>query len=368
MDPRYSDFVTGDSKPPPEGAPPNQKTEFLKAALAKIKANLELLLGRPVGIAASDPSSAAGSEVTARLPARFVALGVQASGTVDGQIHCVVGQPLVLAMTCIAQLKSEQAIVERLGEAPELSDTEREGAKEVGSFITAALGDFAKESTGGRILLAAMEPRFVPGDEAPDFSGADGWAVIEATVELAPAPAAAILLIVPSKVVAAWKGPEPASVFGSRAPVASAAAPDKGAPSRATPAPASEAAPSAWVAGSEAFMIAIQAAAGEALAIHSMPSLAQLLAAGESEPTPALVVVEVPAGAEFQLEMVAALRHHPTFAASALVVALEDASRRHVVRCGSLGILDVIPVDLDPKTLGERLLSRVKRLPAAAKR
>jgi hypothetical protein len=46
-------------------------TSFLKPALGKITANLELLLGKPVSITTSDPVTVARAEVLGRIPARL---------------------------------------------------------------------------------------------------------------------------------------------------------------------------------------------------------------------------------------------------------------------------------------------------------
>src|SRR5262245_55856788 len=135
----------------PEAPAAPSEASVLLPALAKIKANLELLLGKPVVIASSTAGMAPMAAVVARAPEAAMLLCVQASGAVEGRIHCVVAHPLVLAMTGLAQMKGLEAIAERLAGPPELAAAERDGAKEVGSFITAALGDFAKDSTGGRI-------------------------------------------------------------------------------------------------------------------------------------------------------------------------------------------------------------------------
>jgi hypothetical protein len=360
-----------DPTPNPDAAsatPPTGDAALLLPALTKIKANLELLLGKPVVIASSTAGMAPAADIVARAPANGMALGVQASGAVEGRIHCVVAQPLVIAMTCLTQMKAPEAIVERLAAPPELAAAERDGAKEAGSFITAALGDFAKETTGGRIVLAPSEPRFLPEDGALDCSGSDEWAVIEARVEVAPAPVSVLLIAAPAAVVAVWKPPEPASVFGAKVdrPPAKGATPAAGGASvpasapGTPPAPAQPGVPAAWIAGREAFVNGIREAVGEALAIEGMPSLPQLIATSESAPAPALVVVEVTEGQEFQLDMIAALRHDPALCDSALVVALEAANRRNVIRCGSLGILDVVPADLEGPTLAERLVRRAR--------
>jgi hypothetical protein len=345
------------------------EAEVLVPALAKVKANLELFLGKSVLVSSAASTTMPAASVPGRLPERGLVLGVQASGTVEGQLHCVVDQPLLLAMTGIAQLKPAESISERIEKATELDSAERDGAIEVGSFITAALGDFAKDSTGGRIVLAPLEPRFIPGDAPPDFGGVASWVVIEARVEVAPAPASVIVLVVPSPVVAAWKVPEAPSPFG-RKPSGAAAADAGGvaaASAQRSAIPASDT-PSVWIAARAVLVQAIQQAAGDSLVIQGLPSLAQVIAAAESAAVaPAVVLIEVSRGFEHQLEMISALRHDPVLCGAILMVALESPSRRNVVRCGALGILEVVPSDLDPSTIADRIACRARAHAARAR-
>ena len=141
---------------------PPVRADFLKAAAAKIKANLELLLGKPVGLEVGDPFAFAAPAEAPRVPAPGLALAVRASGAVDATLHCFVAQPLMLAMICLTQLKSDDATAERLKGAAALDDEERSGLKDVASFIRNGLvqaGCNVDHAANGRdgLFLATTE-------------------------------------------------------------------------------------------------------------------------------------------------------------------------------------------------------------------
>jgi hypothetical protein len=372
---------------PAEAQPAPVHADFLKPALAKIKANLELLLGKGMEIAPGEPAPVTAEALKARLPASCVVLGVKASGAVDAPLFCILPEQLAVAMSLIAQLKPPSAVQERLAVSVGLDPKERDGVKEVASFILAALGDFAKDSTGGRIVLAPAEPRFLPGDESDLSTVAGDCVALEGTVTIESVSPMPLTLVVPTSLADAWSAPPPAgpSIFGAKAerppstPLEAKARPATAAPRAAAaaapraaappPPPAAGAGPAAaWVAGGPVLAETVRGALGEAFDVRAFGAFPELLAAVNSEPPPALVVVEVPRGSEFELDLVAALRRHPSLAGSGLVVLLEDACRKHVLRCGALGLLDVIPPGLETDVLAERLLGRARKMAAGRHR
>jgi hypothetical protein len=394
--------MSGES-PSPERSP----ADFLKTALGRVQANLELFLGKELEVSHGEPAAAKGAELADRLPARGLVLGVRVSGAVDAEIHCVAALPLMMAMSAHARHQTDAQVAERLSGPSDLDEAEREGIKEAGSFITAALGDFAKEATGGRIVLAPTEARFAARGEDPPWPLGEAGYGLEATIEVGGAPPSLIILFAPAAVVDAWAGPGAGQVFaGGRpdrpkterpkperarterpktvrgpAPAAAAAAPapapepspppaaTRGAapPGPAAPQPvqkpAAPVAVAAWAAGSEAFLASVTAAAGQALAIQTFASLADVVDAAGTAAGPPLLVVEVPAESEFELDLIAALRRQPAFAETRMMVGLEAPSRSNVLRCGVLGLLDVVPASLDGPALSERLLAVARRRP-----
>jgi hypothetical protein len=284
---------------------------------------------------------------------------------------CILPERLALAMSALAQMKAEPAMIERLADPSEMSAVEQDGVKEAASFIAAALGEYAKDSTGGRIVLSPAPPRYVPGDGVELLAGTEEWIVLDGFATVASAPVQKIALAFPTSLVRAWSGPDSggASIFGgggsARATSGSSSSSAKASRtgSRTVGQPAGV--PVLWVAGREALGRTVAEAVADGFTLRGFPTLAELLAAAEAEPAPGVVLVEVANGSEFQLDLVAALRRHPSLASSGVVVALENPTRRHVVRCGSLGLLEVIPTAIDPAALGARL-STVSR--AAARR
>lgn len=321
-------------------------TSFLKPAFAKITGNLELLLGKPVSITSADPATVGRDEILARAPSPGMALGLQLAGEVEAELRCVVSQQLVLALICSVQLKSDEMFLERLAAATPLSATEQSSATEIALFIVAALGDMATEATGGRVVLSPMDPQFVDVGGQPPLGSLDSYVVVDSALTIAPAPAAPLMLIIPPTLIAAWAMPAP--VFGAKD--------GKPAPATSTAAHA----PGIWVAGREPFLSSAAAAVGQQVSHAAFSTMAALLVALERDPVPAVVVIEVPDGSGFELEVVAALRRHPSLHGSSLVVALETPTRRMVLKCAALGIADVIPAGLDQAMLGERLVGRAR--------
>jgi CheY-like chemotaxis protein len=189
---------------------------------------------------------------------------------------------------------------------------------------------------------------------------------------ISPAPPAPLMLIIPPPLLAAWTAPDPAesSVFGAYAAQGLPGSPAPAKPDGGRPGtrPASPGVPGVWVAGSELFMASAVKAAGQELALQSFPTLAALVAAVYQGPAPALAVVEVPTHADFQLDLVAAIRRHPNLRKSALIVALEAPTRKLVLRCAALGIVDVIPATLEVATLSQRLSARARQTAGRATR
>jgi hypothetical protein len=387
----------------PPATSPNAPAGFLKAALGRIASNLELFLGKPLVLSPAEPAAATGAELADRLPARGLALGVKVSGAVDAEIHCVASLPLTLAMALHAKHRTDAQVSERLSGPSDLTDSERDGIKETGSFITAALGDFAKEATGGRIVLAPAEAKFCARGEDSPWPPTESGFGLETTIEVGGAPPSLLVLFVPATVVAAWTKAAPAPAFEPQverpkterpktqrraterprtvrprtagpapAPAAPAAAPSQAPPPVAAVSPVrgATAAPAVatWVAGTEAFARAVQAAGSLALEVKAYASLGDAVAAAGPGSGPALLVVEIAPGSEFEIDLVGALRRHPAFAATRLMVALAAPTRTSVLRCGSLGILDVIPAALDAQALSERLLGVARGRPAAKPR
>ena len=92
-----------------------------------------------------------------------------------------------------------------------------------------------------------------------------------------------------------------------------------------------------------------------AQAVRAFASFAEVLAAVGSGATPDAIVVKVARGREFLLDMIAALRRYPMLARTSVVVALEAPTRRAVLRCGALGLRQVIPAAAPPALLRKRL-------------
>jgi hypothetical protein len=372
--------------------PPTESTTlshaaFLKTALEKIRGNLDLLIGKPIVVSGGDATPASGAEVASRVPNPGVIYTLEASGNVDGRMFCLISGPLAITMASLAQMKSEAATEVRLGGAPELAPEELDGIKEIGSFIVAALGDFAKEATDGRIMLSPADARILPGGDPTLFEGDVPCLVMPADVAISTLPPASMSLVVSSALASAWVGPDPkgSSVFGAKpAAVATAAVEDAPALDKPAPPPRQPAreslraevasprpvgtGPSAlvWVSGSSSFAERVATALGAAYAVTTFTTLPEVLGAIDGRPAPAAIAIEIPGGAEFQLDVAAALRRHPALAGCGVLVALEAPSRRHVLRCGALGLVDVVPSDLDFAALGERL-ARVLKRPAAPK-
>jgi hypothetical protein len=120
------------------------------------------------------------------------------------------------------------------------------------------------------------------------------------------------------------------------------------------------------VAGGQAFVETVRVAWEDAPAPRVLGAFTDVLAEADSGPPPVAVLVEVPRGAEFQLDLIAALRRHPALADAVLVVGLEDATRRNVLRCGALGLLEVVPAGIEPAALRERLSRWMQRVAAVA--
>jgi hypothetical protein len=370
---------------------------FLKGALSRISSNLELFLGKPLGVSPAEPAAATGAELADRLPARGLVLGVKVSGAVEAEIYCVASLPLTLAMALHARHQTDAQVSERLSGPSDLTEAERDGIKETGSFITAALGDFAKEATGGRIVLAPTDAKFAVRGEDMPWPAAEAGFGLETTIEVGGAPPSLLVLFVPATVVAAWTEAMPAPAFESKperrkterpgprrqaterpktarpktagpAPAAPAPVPAPAPPAAAgprRPATTPGAAVAAWVTGTDAFVKAVRSAGAAALAVRSHASLGEAVAAAGPGPGPALLIVEIAPGSEFEIDLVGALRRHPAFAATRLMVALAAPTRASVLRCGALGILDVIPAALDAQALSERLLGVARGRPAA---
>lgn len=333
---------------------------FLRPAFAKITANLELLIGKPVTMTTGEPVRLGRDELASRIPSPGMVLGFQATGVVEAPLRCVVSQQLVLALIGAVQLKNDEALLERLAAAAPLSEAEKSSATEIASFIVAALGDLATEATGGRVVLAPMDPRFLEAADTKDLGSGDSCIVVDSALSIAPAQPAPLVLIVPPEIVAAWSAPAvvAAPVFGAAPDGSSPPAAPKAAPARSVPKASAANLPAAWVSGRDTFRASVAAAAGDGLAVTSFAALADLLAALYKEAPPGIVVVEVPQSAEFQLDLIAAMRRHPALRDATVVIALEAPTRRLVLRCAGLGFVDVIPANLDKAALSDRLLAR----------
>lgn len=348
--------MTDDVRTDQPAAPaPPVRADFLKAAAAKVKANLELLLGKTVALQTGEPALVSREALAGKAPAPCLALGVRASGAVDATLHCFVAEPLLLAMICFAQLKSDEAAAERFAKDPKVGNDDRAGMKDVASFVMAALGDFAKDTTGGRIVLSPSDPRLLDAGADPGFGDADPWVELECSVTLAPAPPSTLAIAVPRLLADAWVESTAGapSVFGAQAAPGSrnAAAP------RNPDAPPSGAAPVGplWVAGGEAIAQTAREAAGSAFPVRPFGSLAELMAALDAGAPPAVAIFQVGPASDWEIDVVAALRRHPALASSRVVVVLDEPSRRQVVRCATLGFADVVPAGIEARELATRL-------------
>jgi hypothetical protein len=332
---------------------------FLRPAFAKITANLELLIGKPVTMTTGEPVTLGRDQLPSRIPSPGMVLGFQATGVVEAPLRCVVSQQLVLALIGAVQLKNDEALLERLAAATPLSDAEKSSATEIASFIVAALGDLATEATGGKVVLAPMDPRFLDAADTNELGSGDSCIVVDSALAIAPAQPAPLVLIVPPAIVAAWSAPavEAVPAFGA-APGRATSVALEPAPSRTEAKPAAPNLPAVWATGREPFLASVAAAAGGGLAVVAHRGLAELLAAVYRETPPALVLVEVAQGSEFQLDLLAAMRRHPALRKSTVVIALEAPTRSVVLKCAGLGLVDVIPANLDRGALSQRLLAR----------
>lgn len=320
---------------PPDSIVSPSGGALLLRALRRVEDNLALLLGK-LSMAEGKAGVLSCREMNARLATPSLVAGLKIGGAIDAHVFCLVPEPLAVAMSLLAQLKPQHAMTERLAEPVSIRKEERDWVKEVSSFIAAALGDFAKESGGASVLSAPIE-RFLPDDGPPLESGDDDYLALDALVSLQDVSPMTISLAIPSRLAVAWQSKPDCALAGAAADAAGSA-------------------PVLWAVGSVAFAQKARGAAA-GFTVRPLHTIAELFSAVSAGAPPAFVIVEVSSGSEFQIEFVAALRKHPYLSGSRVVVALETPTRRHVLRCGVLGLTDVVPSDTPPDVLVRRLLA-----------
>ncbi len=322
---------------------------FFKPAVARIRENLELLMGRSMPITAEAPTVVDQPTLGGLIPPPCVSLSVKVTGDVPGELHWVTSLPLALTMVGLMRMSQDPQIQERLAAAAPPDESEKATLAEIDSFLVAAVTELFASVKGHSLEPVAGSVKLLPGDATDVGALVPPGDYVACTAQVAPdqLPPGAMVLVLPLALADFWAPPE---VQAAARQAAAAGAP-------AAVAGAATVAGSALIAGADAFIAALRPSLPSGTEVSTVAGLSELVKSVEAGASPRLIVVEVQAGQEWKVDVLGALRRHPACKAIRFAVVLERPSRSNVLRCGRAGVLDVIPSGFDPQILLRRISS-----------
>lgn len=342
--------------------PSDLDARFFGPVATKMRANLEMLIGRAIAFVPGTGRRMEGEALRAALATSTVGFRALVSGESRGQAMILTEPAGATALATLVQMVPDSTIVARLADpatcVPNAAETETLG--EVGNFLVAAVSDVARDLCGGKLKFAPEAP-VVTG--ASDFLADDDYVagfgrfIVEGVVEascVVVVPVSALAILLPGSIETSTSDPTAMDAPLHEAP---SAAPSVGPAPRAVPVNDIEVRTAALVVvGSEAAAVLVGGALAPthaAAPVGGMGDLVKLLDAGV---TPAVVVIEIPEGREWAIETFGTLKRHPSLAKSRLIALLAAPTRAFVVRCAMAGFSSAMPPSAGQEALRARLL------------
>lgn len=366
---------------------------FCQPSLQKVQASLEMLVGKPITIQPGALETGDAAAAVADAPAHTVVLTAVATGVAAGRIAILLDRRLALVLAAHMQIVPDAAVRARLSELDTtgLTDAERDTLGDIGSFIVASLAEQAQLVVGQKLSLASgpithHDGGMTVGGEQPVDAGTVVRMVAQMSVD--GCDAAPLALVLPLAIAqallpamggaasvpggkggasaSATTGKPAAAAHGAKAAqpsVAGRASAPVGPARKAPPAAAFvlPAGASCVVVGAAPFFASMGERVPAGCDATSAASVADLLAGLEAGMKPAVVVVDIAGGHEHLIELLGAIRRHPAMRRTALVGVLENPTRKYVLRCGSNGILHVLPAGADAQAVALRLEALVRK-------
>lgn len=368
--------------------------ELLGKGVARVRENLEMLLGQEVRAEILEDGLEPESEVRKKLPGDACCVTLTPlSG--ESPALAVLSLPLAHTLMGLSSMMPEEEVARRREEGGHLDDVALRELKEVGPFFAAGLNDEVARltRTRGNDQTELLVLRASSWDGGRDPLTGDFYVVASGTVTVGEDGAAdPFTLLMPAstgaaiaarsrapdeapeeeepQVAVAGARPDPETRAGaSRAPEAPEAGtggpgPSGGAGRAPTASPVGLGAASTVLLGlprtAEALQKSLQA---PVTAVEAPSALLRHLEGGKA---PDLLVVQVGRAGDHLLPLAAALRRHPAMAGRPVLILLEHPTPRRVVRCGQLGLMDVVPADLPAEPLRRRVAGMLSRRAGAA--
>ena len=332
--------------------------EFVAKSLARLKENLELLLGQAVTIDVATLGIEQDEPLRKRLPADAIALGLKHQSLECGPALLVLEPALAHTLLAITRVvPSEEINGIRSSATPTISEEDRAAFDELSGFFAASFTDELRKRARKDLTLEPAGSRTLESsswDGGEDPLGAHAYLVADGSFKLNGIGEDPITLLLPEAMMASLveefrdknasgsgDSTEPKTATEGSAPATASAEGESatldlaGAPQAVA---VQEGSQFILVLGSEETGSRLGQCLGEGL--QSVPKLSAVVAQYEQGPAPDLLIAHIGEQEDHLLPMIAAFHRH---AGTKALVLLDAPTRSRVLRCASYGLHNILP-------------------------